>query len=141
MSSGVSVDSSCVEKYQELKLKKIHKFIIFKLSKDLKEIIVDQTSESPDYEEFVQSLPEDEPRWAVYDFKYEVDEGGARNKLVFVSWFPDGARVRAKMVYASSREALRRKLDGIAAEIQATDYSEVAYETVLHKVNQRAWNA
>lgn len=39
------------------------------------------------------------------------------------------AKIRDKMVTASSREALRRSLDGIAAEIQGTDYSEVAYDT------------
>ena len=32
------------------------------------------------------------------------------------------------MVSASSRDALRRSLVGIAVEIQGTDYSEVAYE-------------
>ena len=33
------------------------------------------------------------------------------------------------MLAASSRDALRRALVGIAIEIQGTDYSEVAYET------------
>lgn len=32
------------------------------------------------------------------------------------------------MVYASSREALRRSFQGIHQEVQGTDYSEVAYE-------------
>lgn len=32
------------------------------------------------------------------------------------------------MVYASSKDALRRSLDGIATEIQGTDFSEVAYQ-------------
>lgn len=32
------------------------------------------------------------------------------------------------MVTASSKDALRRRLDGIAAEIQGTDVSEVAHE-------------
>ena len=41
---------------------------------------------------------------------------------------PDTASVRLKMVYASSRDALRRALVGIAAEIQATDITEVAHE-------------
>jgi len=137
MASGVGVNPTCVETYHGLKLNKNHKFITFKLSKDNTEIIVDQTSESSDYGDFIESLPEDEPRWAVYDFNYELEEGGARNKLVFVSWSPDGARVKAKMVYASSREALRRALDGIAAEIQATEYIEITYETVLEKVSKR----
>lgn len=33
------------------------------------------------------------------------------------------------MLYASSKDALRRSLLGIASEIQATDSSEIAYET------------
>ena len=33
------------------------------------------------------------------------------------------------MVTASSKEPLRRSLDGISAEVQGTDYSEVAYDT------------
>jgi hypothetical protein len=42
---------------------------------------------------------------------------------------PDGAKIKDKMVAASSREAIRRALVGIAVEIQGTDSSEVAYET------------
>ena len=38
------------------------------------------------------------------------------------------------MVYSSSKESLRRALAGIGADIQGTDYSEVAYDTVLEKV-------
>lgn len=33
------------------------------------------------------------------------------------------------MLYASSKEALRKALVGIAAEIQGTDLSEVSYDT------------
>ena len=40
------------------------------------------------------------------------------------------------MVYASSKDAIRRALTGLAVEIQGTDYSEVAYETILDKVSK-----
>lgn len=40
------------------------------------------------------------------------------------------------MVYASSKDALRRALNGIHADIQATDFSEVAYEEILEKVSK-----
>lgn len=33
------------------------------------------------------------------------------------------------MLFASSKDAIRRSLVGIASEIQGTDYSEVAYES------------
>ena len=41
---------------------------------------------------------------------------------------PDDAKIKQKMLFASSKDALRRALVGIAAEIQATDFSEVAEE-------------
>lgn len=37
------------------------------------------------------------------------------------------------MVYASSKDALRRPLTGIHAEIQGTDFSEVSHEVVLSR--------
>lgn len=40
---------------------------------------------------------------------------------------PDTAKVRSKMLYASSKDALRRNLVGIAIEVQGTDLSEVRH--------------
>jgi len=48
---------------------------------------------------------------------------------------PDNSKTKQKMVYASSKDAIRRKLDGIYTEIQCTDLSEVSYEFVLDKVH------
>jgi hypothetical protein len=53
---------------------------------------------------------------------------------------PDDAKIKNKMLFASSKDALRRALVGIAVEIQGTDSSEVAYESgmgiVLYSVVQ-----
>ncbi|KAI5841921.1 hypothetical protein DFP73DRAFT_574148 [Morchella snyderi] len=120
--------------FEELKLGKKVKYIIYKLSDDKKCIEVEKHSESTDYDSFIGDLPENECRYAIYDFEYELEAGeGTRNKLCFYAWSPDDAPVRSKMVYASSKEALRRSLTGIHAEIQGTDYSEVSHETVLER--------
>lgn len=50
---------------------------------------------------------------------------------------PDDAKIKNKMLYASSKDALRRALVGIAIEIQGTDASEVAYEALLDKATRR----
>jgi len=131
----------CFTAYEDLKLKKKYKYLIFSMSNDFKEIIVEEpveaTSEdASSYEKFVAKLPEKECRWAVYDMEFDLGEG-KRNKLVFVSWTPDDAPVKQKMVSASSKDALRRSLVGIAAELQATDYSEVTEEAMMDKVSRR----
>ncbi|CAE7062803.1 unnamed protein product [Rhizoctonia solani] len=139
--SGVAVNQDCINQYQALKTKKAGKYITFRISDDLKEIVVDKcggdskSTETDSYEAFIKDLPAEEPRWAVYDVKFDKD-GGQRNKLTFFSWSPDDAKIKSKMLYASSRDALRRSLDGVAAEIQATDYDEVAWASVLDKVSR-----
>jgi len=42
---------------------------------------------------------------------------------------PDSAKIKEKMVYSSSKDALKRSLTGIALEIQGTDFDEVSYAT------------
>ncbi|KAI0304457.1 recombinant Actophorin [Multifurca ochricompacta] len=129
MSSGVTVHQDCLTVFQQLKLGKKFKYIIFNLNKAKTEIIKEKESNRT-------NLPEDQCRWAVYDLEFEKEDGGKRNKITFFSWTPDGAKVKDKMVAASSRDALRRALVGIALDIQGTDDSEVAYETVLDKAKR-----
>jgi len=136
MSSGVGVNSECLEVFQALKLRKKSKYIIFKLNKDKTEIVVEKSSTSTEYEDFLGDLPEAVCCWAVYDFEFENEEGNPRNKLVFVQWSPDDAKIKDKMVTASSRDALRRSFQGIGIDVQGTDVSEVAYETVLEKARR-----
>ncbi|KIY46739.1 cofilin [Fistulina hepatica ATCC 64428] len=138
MSSGVGVNHDCLAKFQELKLGKKTKYIIFNLNDDNTEIVVEKTSTSTDYDEFLADLPEADCRWAVYDFEYEKEDAGKRNKICFIAWSPDDAKIKKKMVFASSKDALRRSLVGVATDIQGTDMSEVSYESVLAKASKSA---
>ncbi|KAF9152547.1 cofilin [Linnemannia schmuckeri] len=134
--SGVKVHQNCIDAFLELKLGKTHKYIIYKVSDDLKSIEVVKQSNDADYDNFLKELPEDDCRWAVYDFAYKTADGGDRNKIVFYSWAPDNAKVKAKMLYSSSKEGLRKVLNGLAVEVQGTDLDEVAHETVLEKIRR-----
>jgi hypothetical protein len=40
------------------------------------------------------------------------------------------------MVYAASKDALKRSLNGIATEIQANDSDDIEYDTVLKTVSK-----
>ena len=46
------------------------------------------------------------------------------SKIFFVSWVPDACKAKTKMLYASSKQALRNALDGVQLDHQATDYDE-----------------
>ncbi|MFE7114766.1 actin-binding ADF family protein [Streptomyces sp. NPDC057654] len=135
MASGVAVNDVCLQEYQALKLGKKHRYVIFNLNKDNTEITVEKVSSSADYDDFIADLPDTECRWAVYDLKFEKN-GGERNSIIFISWAPDAAKVKQKMLFASSKDALRRSLTGIAVEVQGTEPSEVTRESLLDKANR-----
>ena len=42
-------------------------------------------------------------------------------------------KIQPKMTYASSKDALKRALNGIAAEVQANDQDDIEYNTILNK--------
>ena len=44
--------------------------------------------------------------------------------------------LQPKMVYASSKDALKRALNGIATEFQANDDDDIEYQSVLKKVSK-----
>ena len=43
---------------------------------------------------------------------------------------PDVAKVKPKMIYASSKDELKKRLVGIACEIQGSDQGDVEYDEV-----------
>ncbi|EJC97825.1 actin cross-linking [Fomitiporia mediterranea MF3/22] len=145
--SGVQADEDCVKTFNDLKLQRSFKYIVYALSSDNKQIIVADKVSSPSssgggqeksnrefYDEFVAKLPADEPRYGVFDFEFDKEDGsGRRNRIVFVNWAPDISGIKKKMVYSSSKEALRRGLVGVQVDIQATDHDEVSFENVLEK--------
>ncbi|KAL7414455.1 hypothetical protein BDY24DRAFT_385243 [Mrakia frigida] len=136
MSSGASVSQECLSAFQELKTGKKIKYIIYGMNADNSEIVVLKTSTEKSYDTFLEELPETECRWAVYDMEFDSGEG-IRNKLCFYMWTPDGAKIRPKMVYAASKDALRKSLVGISTEIQGTDFDEVSETSVLEKVRRK----
>lgn len=61
--------------------------------------------------------------------------------LQFQTWWslcraPETAKIKQKMVYASTKEGFKKKLVGVAVEVQGTDFSEISHEAVLEKARQ-----
>lgn len=48
---------------------------------------------------------------------------------------PSVSRIRAKMLYATSKDRFRRELEGIHYEIQATDPTEMDLEVIRERAN------
>ena len=48
---------------------------------------------------------------------------------------PSSSRIRAKMLYATSKDRFRRELDGVHYEIQATDPTEMDLEVLRDRAH------
>jgi len=128
---GVKVSDACVEVYNEIKMKKSKKFVLFKIE-NKKEIVIDCDGDNTKtFADFKAALPEAEPRYGLVDITYQTDDGREQSKLTFVMWSPDDkCGVKDKMLYASSKDAIKKKFTGIMKELQANDMSDLTDEEV-----------
>ncbi|KAI3751387.1 hypothetical protein L2E82_22471 [Cichorium intybus] len=134
--SGMAVHDECKLKFLDLKAKRTFRFIIYKIEEKQKQVMVEKVGEPAEsYADFTACLPADECRYAVYDFDFVTTENCQKSRIFFIAWSPDTARVRSKMIYASSKDRFKRELDGIQIELQATDPTEVGLDIIKSRAN------
>lgn len=80
-----------------------NRYFIYKIENDA-EIVVDTFGDkSKTYDDFTACLPPNECRYGVFDLDFVTRDGRDANKIIFVSWSPDTAKIKNKMVYAASK--------------------------------------
>merc|ERR1739841_180749 len=123
--------------YQEIKMKKSKKFITFKIE-NKKTIVKDAEGDAgKSFDDFKAALPEDAPRYALVDVRYTTDDGREQDKLTFVMWSPDDkCGVKDKMLYASSKDALKKKFTGIMKEVQANEMDDLSDSNINDLMNR-----
>ena len=142
--SGVTVSQDCIQVYEKLKLH--HNAEVGGGGggdeKSVNVVHVEPAStKSPleKYEVFKGKLDPSECKYAVLDMEFDKQDAataaGSRkqNKLVFVSYIPETAKVKSKMLYASTKETVSRTLTGLAVKVQATDEDEIAYDNIMQQ--------
>ncbi|XP_076316819.1 cofilin/actin-depolymerizing factor homolog [Tachypleus tridentatus] len=139
MASGVTVSTESKTSFDEVKKSKKYRYIIYYI-KDEKIIEVEAKGERDvTYEDFLVTFEQyrNECRYCVYDFPVRVAVEGSEkkpdmtvNRLVLMSWCPDKAAVKQKMMYSSSFDALKKAFVGVYKCLQACDSEEVSEEVV-----------
>lgn len=102
----MTVSDAAVEAFNAFKLHKAphdHRYFVYKIQND-EEIVVDTFGDkSKNYDDFCAALPPSECRYGVFDLDFTTSDGRQGNKIVFISWSPDVAKIKNKMVYAASK--------------------------------------
>ncbi|XP_051901136.1 cofilin-2-like [Pristis pectinata] len=144
MSSGVKVCDSVIECFTNMKVRKMcskeegkkrKKAVLLVLNDSQELIVLDKKKEilsgdlmdgtiTDALQVFAEMLPKNGCCYALFDLSYETKES-KKEELVFIHWNPDAATVKDKMVYASSADALRKKIIGIKHEWQITSLEDL----------------
>uniref|UniRef100_A0A2K6RPX2 ADF-H domain-containing protein n=1 Tax=Rhinopithecus roxellana TaxID=61622 RepID=A0A2K6RPX2_RHIRO len=140
MASGVAVSDSVIKVFNDMKvckssmpeeLKKCKKAVLFCLSEDKKNIILEEGKEI-----------------LVGDVGQTVDDPYAtftkeskKEDLVFIFWAPESVPLKSKMINTSSKDAINKKLTGIKQELQAKYYEEVKDHCTLAEKLGAVWSS
>ncbi|MCI42253.1 actin-depolymerizing factor-like [Trifolium medium] len=83
----MGVAEHSVSTFQELQRKKVHRYVIFKIDEKKKEVVVEKTGgPAESYDDFTASLPENDCRYAVFDFDFVTAENCQKSKIFFIAW-------------------------------------------------------
>ncbi|KAI2796006.1 hypothetical protein RDWZM_006991 [Blomia tropicalis] len=145
MSSGVTVAAEAKTLYEDVKKDKKFRYIIYHI-KDEKVIDVESTgARDSTYDDFLNKLQEfkSDCRYCIFDYpaSIAVEGGGEKttmcvDRLVLMTWCPESAKIKQKMLYSSSYDALKKALVGVYKYIQACDYEEASQQAIEDAVRK-----
>jgi len=128
----------CQKTYQSIQKDKSFRYAIFKIADG--QINLDKTApRDSNWEQFqddiqVKDGENDDCRYAVYDYDYvqqaEGTEASYRSKLFLMSWCPDTAKIKKKMIYSSSFDTLKKAFVGVHKVIQSNDVDGLEKEYI-----------
>ncbi|RRT85714.1 hypothetical protein BHM03_00060022 [Ensete ventricosum] len=82
---GVAED--CKETFLELQRKKTYRYLIFNIDEKLNQVVVEKTGAATEsYDDFLASLPENDCRYAIYDFDFVTEDNCQKSKIFFIAW-------------------------------------------------------
>ncbi|XP_052023601.1 glia maturation factor gamma isoform X2 [Apodemus sylvaticus] len=80
--------------------------IIMKVDKDRQMVVLEDEFQNVSPEELKLELPERQPRFVVYSYKYVHDDGRVSYPLCFIFSSPVGCKPEQQMMYAGSKNRL-----------------------------------
>nr|XP_027313550.2 glia maturation factor beta isoform X1 [Anas platyrhynchos] len=102
------VAEDLVEKLRKFRFRKEtnNAAIIMKIDKDKQLVVLDEEHEGISPDELKDELPERQPRFIVYSYKYQHEDGRVSYPLCFIFSSPVGCKPEQQMMYAGSKNKL-----------------------------------
>jgi cofilin len=134
--STLTFDEACAARFEELKIRRRHRYLVYKLEEGGNKIEVDKIGarELP-WESLKSVLPERDCRFAVYDHEFDTDRGVKANKLWFIIWAPFNATASKKMAMAACKTRFQEAVLPGCFEVQAASLEELEENIGFKKVD------
>lgn len=151
--SGIKCHGDCTAVFCELEKKNLD-YIIMKIEKNngVDKVVVRKKAEKgscvaavggPDkdgvpaiWSEFSREMCEDKEgiAYGCAYISYPTKDGRTTDKLIFVFWCLEDARIAPKMTYSSTKLPTSRKIKSVSETIHCADKDEISYKEVLKQV-------
>uniref|UniRef100_A0A8C7LCE9 ADF-H domain-containing protein n=1 Tax=Oncorhynchus kisutch TaxID=8019 RepID=A0A8C7LCE9_ONCKI len=92
--------------------------------------VKDLNGEEDVFRKIVNMMPTDDCRYALYDCSWESKDS-PKEDLVFIMWAPEHSTIKKKMKYASSKQYIKAKFQGLKFEWQVNDMSDAKDSSVF----------
>ena len=135
LQSGVQVSDEVRTSFNKLKLTQELRYVMYVIKDSTMIVLEKQGERSMTYDDFVKELPERDCRYGVIDIEYVTDDGRSMSKIVLISWIPDNATVRNRMLYSLAMQNLRRYLYGVT-DILVRDQSDLDEASIVARLKK-----
>jgi len=141
MASGVKVAAETVQAYDDMKLKKKHRYAMFHIDDGQVKVLTmvekdASKSQEEEYQDFLQALPGDIGRYCIVDLAVPQKNGAVKDKLFIITWCPDNASTKSNILYTTSKKALLDKVREGLVDMQANDLDDLNYKELMEKHNK-----
>jgi hypothetical protein len=150
MASGAGVEDIAVEAFKKVKQNKT-KCCVFVFTDNKKNVTVKENSEIPkkrnnpepaDFQTFMDNFEAKKCAFGVYSAQFVCEDSSGneinQDKLIFVSWADDCAKVTDKFLHGSTKQTVKQKIDFEGQEFHLTEESEKEPSYFIEKLQDIA---
>ncbi|KAG4114252.1 hypothetical protein ERO13_D12G034300v2 [Gossypium hirsutum] len=106
--TGMWVTDECKNSFMEMKWKKVHRYIVFKIDEKSRLVTVDKVGgPGESYDDLTASLPIDDCRYAVFDFDFVTVDNCRKSKLFFIACIKNKGKNAVRNIQRRAEEGAR----------------------------------
>eukprot|EP00343_Euplotes_focardii_P007621 CAMPEP_0205819672 /NCGR_PEP_ID=MMETSP0206-20130828/2130_1 /ASSEMBLY_ACC=CAM_ASM_000279 /TAXON_ID=36767 /ORGANISM="Euplotes focardii, Strain TN1" /LENGTH=142 /DNA_ID=CAMNT_0053113537 /DNA_START=52 /DNA_END=480 /DNA_ORIENTATION=+ len=134
--AGITMSQEALDAFEKVQGRRSKcRWATFKLAKKADDGVVvgeiHDEKEEFSYKQFADTVEKNAPRFAAVLYEFDAADGSHKEKVVLLSYIPDDAPVKQKMLMGSSIEMFKKSLIGWHKYQQASDLADLEEKAIL----------